>query len=144
MAKGSANVSCVLGRESANVIGLEGVAKGIADVPAFSEKSRLISSGWMEWPKAAPMYPAYPEESRLISSGWKEWPKAAPMYPAFSEESANVIGLVGAAKVIPNEPDVRYDKMERVDHLGTDRVGVCGAEQESGKILAEPATYVAR
>ena len=30
--------------------------------------------------------------------------------------------------------------MERVDHLGTDRFGVGSAEQESRKILAEPAT----
>ena len=34
--------------------------------------------------------------------------------------------------------------MERVDDLGTDCVGVGGAEQESRKIVADPATYVAR
>ena len=34
--------------------------------------------------------------------------------------------------------------MERVDNPGTVRVGVGGAEQVSGKIIAEPATDVAR
>ena len=45
MAKGSADVHCVL---------------------AFSEESRLISSGWKEWPRAAPMYTTFSEQSRLI------------------------------------------------------------------------------
>ena len=59
-------------------------------------------------------------------------------------ESANLIGLEGTVKVIRNELNVRYNEMERVDHLGTDRVGVGDAEQDFGKILAEPATDVAR
>ena len=43
----------------------DGVAKDSADVPAFSEESRLISSGWKAWPREAQMYPAFLEESRL-------------------------------------------------------------------------------
>ena len=97
MAKGSADVPCVLGRESAILIGLEGVAKGSADVSCV-----------------------------------------------FRRQPANLIGLERAVKVIPNEPNVRNNEMERVNHLGTERVGVGNAEQKSRKILAEPATDVAR
>ena len=39
MAKSNADVPCHLGRVSANLTGLEGVAKGSTEVPAFSEKS---------------------------------------------------------------------------------------------------------
>ena len=59
---------------------------------------------------------------------------------AHRRESANLIGMEGAGKVIPSEQDVRYNEIERVDHLGTDRVGVGGMEKESGKILAKPTT----
>ena len=38
MVKGSADVPCVLGSESANLIGLEGVANGSADVPCVLER----------------------------------------------------------------------------------------------------------
>ena len=79
MAKGSADVPFVLGRKSANLIGLDhGMAKGSADVPCVrGRKSANLSSRWREWPKASPMDPAFPEESRLISSGWKERPKSS-------------------------------------------------------------------
>ena len=64
------------------------------------------------------MYPAFSDESRLISSGWKEWLGGSADVPCvLGRESANLIGLEGAAKVIPNEADVRYIEMERVDHL---------------------------
>ena len=83
------------------------------------------------------MYTAFSEESRLISSGWKERPGAAPMYTAYSGESANLIGLEGAAKFIRDELGARYNKMESVIHLGTDCVGVGSAELESRRILGE-------
>ena len=59
MAKGSADEPRVLGRESANLIELEGVANGSVDDPTFFVESRLISSGWMDWPKVALTYPAF-------------------------------------------------------------------------------------
>ena len=90
--QGSDDVPCVLGRESANLIGLKGVAKGSDDVPCV-----------------------------------------------LGRESANLIVL----EVIQNELDVVYNEIEMVDHLGTDRVGAGGADQEFRKIPAELATDVA-
>ena len=54
-----ADVPCVLGRESANLIGLEGMAKGSADVPCVLGRESVISSGWKKWPSVAPIYPAF-------------------------------------------------------------------------------------
>ena len=121
MARGSADVACVLGRESANHIGLERVTKGNADVPCVlgRESANLIVL-------------------EGVAKG------NADLQCVFGRESANLIGWEEAAKVIRNELDVRYNEMERVDHLGTNRVGVGGAEQESRNILAEPVTDVAR
>ena len=120
MAKGSADVPCVLRRESANLIGLEGVAKGSADVPCVlgREPANLI-------------------RLKVVTKG------SANVPCVLGRESANLIGLKEAAKVIPNEPDIRYNEMEMVDNVGTNRVEVGDTEQESGKILAKPATDVA-
>ena len=77
VAKGSADVSCVLGRESANIIRLDGVAKGSADVPCVLGRESANLIGLDGGPRAAPMYPEFSEESRLVSSGWKERPKSS-------------------------------------------------------------------
>ena len=55
-------------------------------------------------------------------------------------ESINLIGLEGAAKVIRDELCARYNEMERVNHLGTDRVGVGGVELESRNVGNQPRT----
>ena len=61
------------------------------------------------------------------------------MYIVLGRESANLIGLEGTAKVICDEPGARYDVMERVNHIVTDRVEVGSAELESRRILTESA-----
>ena len=107
MAGGSANVHCVLGRESANLIGLEGVARGSTDVHCVlgRQTANLI-------------------DLEGVVKG------SANVPCVLVRESANLNGLQGAAMVICTELGARYNDMERVNHLGTDRVRVGGAELE--------------
>ena len=145
VAKGSANVPCVLGRESANLIGLEGVANGSADVPCVLGRESANLVGMEGVAKGSADVPCVLERESANLIGVEGVAKGSTDVPCvLGRESADLIELEGAAKVIRNEIDVRYNEMERVDHLGTDRVGVGGVEQESKKILAEPATDVAR
>ena len=50
--------------------------------------------------------------------------------------------LEGAAKVIRDELCARYNEMERVNDLETDRIGVGGVKLGSRRILGESATNV--
>ena len=52
--KGSADVHCVLGRESANLIGLEGVAKGSADVPCVLGRESVFNLIGLELASSRP------------------------------------------------------------------------------------------
>ena len=145
VAKGSADVPCFLGRESANLIGLEGVAKGSADVPCDlgRESANVIGLEGVTNGGADVHCGLGGESANLIGpAGVAKGAADVPCVPR--RESANLIGLEGAPKVIRNELGARYNEMKRIDHIGTDRVGVGGAEQESRKILAESATDVAK
>ena len=145
VAKDSADVPCVLGRESANVNELEGVGNGSADVPRVlgGESANLV--GLEEVANGSADVPCVLERESANLIGLDGVAKGSGDVPCvIGRESANLIELEGTAKIIRNELNNLYNEMERVDHLGTDRVGVGGAEQESGKILVEPATDVAR
>ena len=112
---------------------------------ASSEDSRLISSGWKEWLKAAPMYTAFSEESRLISSGLEGVVDGSVnVHCVLERESANLIGLHEAVKVICNEQDAHYEEMGRANHCNTEssEVGEVGLGAEG--FLEDPVAGVTK
>ena len=103
----------------ANLIRLKGMAKSRADVPCVLGR----------------------ESANLF--GLEGVAKGSADVPyLLGRESAILIRLEGVAKVIRDELCARYNEIERVNYLGTDRVEVGGVVLESGRILGESATNV--
>ena len=117
---GSADIHFVLGRESANLIGLGGVAKDSADVPCVlvRESANLIGL-----------------EGVAKSS--------ADVHCVLERDSANLIELAGMAKVICNEQAGRYETTERVNHRRTDSIGAGKVESRPERFLKDTVTDVA-